>query len=83
MNERMKPASRRALLVLGTLLPSVAMAQGLSPAQREEVIELLRQSLSAAGRELSAHELDWLLWTQSQALPGATHPYHLTPTIHY
>src|SRR5688500_6469222 len=45
MNERMKPASRRALLALGTLLPSVAMAPGLSPAQREEVIELLRQSL--------------------------------------
>lgn len=46
-------------------------------------VELLRQALSAAGRELSAHELDWLLWTQSQALPGSTHPYHLTPTIYY
>lgn len=46
-------------------------------------VELLRQALSDAGRELSAHELDWLLWTQSQAFPGATHPYHLTPTIYY
>jgi hypothetical protein len=46
-------------------------------------VELLRQALSAAGRNLSAHELDWLLWARSQALPGSTHPYHLTPTMFY
>jgi len=48
--------------------------------------ELLRQALSSNGRDgrdISAHELDWLLWTQSQDLPGASHPYHLTPTIYY
>lgn len=46
-------------------------------------VELLRQALRKLGRTLSAYELDWLLWTQSQALPGRTHPYHLTPTIYY
>jgi hypothetical protein len=46
-------------------------------------VELLRQALQGQGRELSAYELDWLLWTQSQAFPGAKHPYHLTPTIYY
>lgn len=46
-------------------------------------VELLRQALVERGRDLSAIELDWLLWTQAQALPGATYPYHLTPTIYY
>jgi hypothetical protein len=45
--------------------------------------ELLRQELASSGRPISAHELDWLLWTESQALPGTSHPYHLTPTIFY
>jgi hypothetical protein len=45
--------------------------------------ELLRQELIPLGRRLSAHELDWLLWTESQTLPGATYPYHLTPTTFY
>jgi hypothetical protein len=45
--------------------------------------ELLRQALANAGRDISAHELDWLLWTESQSLPGAINPYHLTPTIYY
>lgn len=46
-------------------------------------VELLRQALRDRGRTLSAYELDWLLWTQAQALPGLTHPYHLTPTVYY
>lgn len=46
-------------------------------------VELLRQALAERTRSLSAYELDWLLWTQSQALPSTTHPYHLTPTIYY
>jgi protein-disulfide isomerase len=41
----MKPAPRRALLALGTLLPGTALAQGLSPAQRDEVLGILRQAL--------------------------------------
>ncbi len=46
-------------------------------------VELLRQALRGRGRRVSAHELDWLLWTQAQELPGLTYPYHLTPTIYY
>jgi len=38
-------APRRALLALATLLPGAALAQALTPAQREEVLGLLRQSL--------------------------------------
>lgn len=45
--------------------------------------ELLRQALAAHSQAVTAHELDWLLWTESQAIPGTTHPYHLTPTIFY
>lgn len=46
-------------------------------------VELLRQALADRGREVTAHELDWLLWTEAQSLPGTTHPYHLTSTIFY
>lgn len=45
--------------------------------------ELLRQALVGRGREVAAHELDWLLWTEGQALPGNAAPYHRTPTIFY
>jgi protein-disulfide isomerase len=41
----MTPAPRRALLALAALLPGTALAQALTPAQREEVLDLLRQSL--------------------------------------
>jgi hypothetical protein len=45
--------------------------------------ELLRQALFRIGRDISAHELDWLLWTESQSLSGTGHPYHLTQTVFY
>lgn len=45
--------------------------------------ELLRQALSGRGQRVSAHELDWRLWTMGQSLPRGTEPYHLTPTIFY
>lgn len=41
----MTAAPRRALLALATLLPGAALAQALSPEQRAEVLNLLRQSL--------------------------------------
>ena len=45
--------------------------------------ELLRQALAGKGRDVAAHELDWLLWTEGQALPDRAEPYHLTRTIFY
>lgn len=45
--------------------------------------ELVRQALDERGRTVSAHELDWLLWTMGQSLPAGSEPYHLTPTIFY
>jgi hypothetical protein len=45
--------------------------------------ELLRQALADRGCHIPAHGLDWLLWTQGQALPAQTEPYHRTPTIYY
>lgn len=45
--------------------------------------ELLRQALAQRGRNIPAHELDWMLWEQGQSLPPDTPPYHLTPTIYY
>jgi hypothetical protein len=45
--------------------------------------ELLRQALEERGCDVPAHELDWLLWTQRQALSAQAEPYHRTPTIYY
>lgn len=45
--------------------------------------ELLRQALVERGRMVSAHELDWLLWTQGQSLPDDVAPYHRTLTKFY
>lgn len=45
--------------------------------------ELLRQALAARGRNIPAHEIDWLLWEEGQSLPPDARPYHLTPTIFY
>jgi hypothetical protein len=45
--------------------------------------ELLRQALATRGRHIAAHELDWLLWTEGQALPTQAEPYHRTPTVFY
>lgn len=45
--------------------------------------ELLRQALAARGRNVPAHELDWMLWTQGQSLPGDVAPYHRTLTRFY
>lgn len=45
--------------------------------------ELLRRALAEQSRDVTASQLDWLLWTEGQSLPGDTLPYHRTPTIFY
>jgi hypothetical protein len=45
--------------------------------------ELIRQALQRTGAELTASEIDWLLWTAGQSLPSGTSPYHRTLTPFY
>ena len=45
--------------------------------------ELIRQALHRSGAELTASEIDWLLWTAGQSLPEGTSPYHRTLTPFY
>jgi hypothetical protein len=45
-------------------------------------VELLRRALADRGTPLLAFEVDWLLWTISQAA-GWQHPYHRTRTVFY
>lgn len=45
-------------------------------------VELLRRALTARGTPLLAFEVDWHLWTLSQA-DGWQHPYHRTRTVFY
>ena len=43
----------------------------------------IASEMTALGRQTSAAELDWLLWSRSQDLSSREHPYHLTETIYY
>ena len=40
-------------------------------------------AMRAAGRRITAAQLDWLLWSRSQSLSSRQTPYHLTETIYY
>ena len=40
-------------------------------------------AMRAAGGQITAAELDWLLWSRSQGLSSQQYPYHLTETIFY
>jgi hypothetical protein len=46
-------------------------------------VELLRRALAEQGREMTASEIDWLLWQTGQHLPTDAKPYHRTLTIYY
>lgn len=46
-------------------------------------VELIRQEMIRAGKELRAFEIDWMLWNLSQHAAYATKPYHRTVTIFY
>ena len=46
-------------------------------------VETIRQQLRRIGKELKAHEIDWLLWKMGQEKKYRTKPYHRTKTIYY
>jgi hypothetical protein len=46
-------------------------------------VELLRQTLTAHGHALPAHQIDWALWRAAQTLPADAEPYHRTLTVYY
>ena len=45
-------------------------------------VEELRDRLAAESRELTAVEVDWMLWDYSQGL-FPVRPYHRTRTVFY
>ena len=45
--------------------------------------ELIRQRLMTGGRDITAIEVDWLLWEAGQHLPAGSEPYHRTLTVFY
>jgi hypothetical protein len=48
-----------------------------------QACERLVAAIRALGRETTAAELDWRLWTLGQSLPGDVEPYHRTETTSY
>jgi hypothetical protein len=46
-------------------------------------VELLRRELARRGIERSASEIDYRLWSESQAKTPDERPYHRTRTIYY
>lgn len=81
------------ILVYGRDLRDRLQRRALIPAGSDEEIEiraatiwaceLLRRALADRGRTITASQLDWLLWTEGQSLPGDTLPYHRTLTTFY
>ena len=63
------------------------------PAGSREEIEIRAATIVACdrlvsairkrGRQITAAQLDWHLWSLSQHMPAGTRPYHLTETIFY
>lgn len=45
--------------------------------------DMLVQELNQMGKDITAIELDWHLWSLSQSVRGDVRPYHLTETIFY
>jgi hypothetical protein len=45
--------------------------------------DMLRERLAAAGRSLTAVEVDWILWELGLAPDRRFKPYHLTRTTAY
>lgn len=73
----------RARLQRRTLIPAGADEEIEIRAATIWACELLRRALATRGRFVTASQLDWLLWTEGQALPSDTLPYHRTLTTFY
>jgi hypothetical protein len=88
----------QVLEALGVLTYAPALAarleagEELAPGSAEEVeiramtvfgTERLREALAAAGRPLSAIQLDWILWELGLSPDARFKPYHLTRTTAY
>jgi len=46
-------------------------------------VELIRREMKRLGKEVSASQLDWLLWNLGQDDQYRTKPYHRTLTTFY
>lgn len=89
------PQILREMGVLGydeDLAHSVDTRTRLAPGSRMEIeiragtiiaCDRLVAALQACGKEITAAELDWQLWSLSQSLGVQSRPYHLTETIFY
>ncbi len=64
-------------------LPAGSPAEIAIRAATVQACEHLVAALRVLGREATAAELDWRLWTLGQSLPGDAEPYHRTVTIFY
>ena len=74
------------------LAHSVDSLRLLDPGSPEEIeirantiwaVELIRRQLRSEGKDLKAHEIDWILWNKGQEDAYRAKPYHRTKTIFY
>jgi hypothetical protein len=88
----------QVLRSLGILIYSGALSEKvdheiyLDPGSPEEVeirsntvwaVELIRQEMDRAGKNLRAFEIDWILWNLGQEKEFRKKPYHRVVTIFY
>lgn len=80
------------LIYAQSLSNKVDQKINLEPGSPEEVeirantvwaVELIRQELDRAGRDMNAFEIDWILWNLGQQSMFRKRPYHRVVTIFY
>ena len=64
------------------LIPAGSVEEVEIRAAMVQAVELVRDELARRGRHITAFQVDWLLWQQSQSL-AMPRSYHLTRTIYY
>jgi hypothetical protein len=74
------------------ILPDQAGAQASKPVEiqpdkigtpKEQAVELIRQEMNRLGKEVTASQIDWLLWNLGQDDRFRAKPYHRTVTTFY
>ena len=74
---------------LGDKVDRLELLQAGSPEEVEIrantvwAVELIRRELKGRGKDLTAPEIDWTLWTMGQSDEFRAKPYHRTVTIFY